>query len=162
MKARFFVNPLKSVAAAAVFCIFTALCATMIPVGRPGSALFFLVIAILFGYEAVINGMSVSVDETGISRSFFGIRPVTFRWEEIGEIGVCGTKVFNKNHKERTGAVYIYFSPVGLSEQERFDMVLKWPPRKMIYLIYSRQHLEKVQMASGLKVESYNTGDLRI
>ena len=58
--------------------------------------------------------------------------------------------------------MYVYISPSLLSEQDRFDMILKWPPKDKIYFVFKQKHLELIQMVSGLKTEAYNTGDLTV
>lgn len=162
MNGHFIVNLFKSVAATVVFVVFFFFSIVMFLISRPVSAILFLVMGAVFGYVALINGMAVNVDENGISKSLFGFVTMKFNWEDVAEIGVCGTKVFNKNHKDRVGTLYVYISPSLLSEQDRFEMILKWPPKDKIYFVFKQKHLELIQMVSGLKTEVYNTGDLTV
>lgn len=97
MNGHFIVNFFKSAAATVVFVVFFFFSIVMFLISRPVSAILFLVIGAVFGYVALINGMTVNVDENGISKSLFGFVTMKFNWEDVAEIGVCGTKVFNKN-----------------------------------------------------------------
>lgn len=162
MQEHFYVNPFKCVIATIIFIILFLLAVIMFLIGRPISAIVFLTLGSVYVYVALMYGMKITIDETGISRSVLGITILKFSWEEIEEIGVCGTRVFNKNHKEKSGTLYIYTSCNEMSDEERFDMILKWPPRNKIYLLYSQHHLQIMQMMSGKKTELYNSGDLKI
>ena len=65
MNGHFIVNFFKSAAATVVFVVFFFFSIVMFLISRPVSAILFLVIGAVFGYVALINGMTVNVDENG-------------------------------------------------------------------------------------------------
>ena len=100
------------------------------------------------------------LDDSGLSKTLFGIKLQHFSWTDIAEVGVAGTRVFNQNNPKRAGSLYLYFSPKALSEEERFDLMLRWPPSKSTpYMIFDKQRLTAVQLLWGKKIEKYNAGD---
>ena len=54
--------------------------------------------------------------------------------------------------------MYIYFSPVVLSEEDRFDLALKWPPRDQIYLLFTKERMDLIRPLWNNDVAVYNTG----
>ena len=86
----------------------------------------------------------------------------TYSWDQIKEVGVVGTKVFNGTGKnKKPGRRYIYFSPEELDEDSRFQMTLEWPPsREILYCIYTKYHAEYVQLLWQKPIATYNAGDL--
>lgn len=119
----------------------------------------FLAIAILFGVIAVNYGAVLTIDESGVQRSFLGIPLRRMSWSEIKEVGVVGLKVFSRNSK-RTGTRYIYFSPRPLDKDARFRLALEWPPRQMLYASYNRMRVEAIQFLWTGPIETYNAGDV--
>ena len=47
-----------------------------------------------------------------------------------------------------------------LTEEQRFALALKWPPKGMIFLRFSPERVAQVQSISQKYVEHYNTGNL--
>ncbi len=162
MKNHYVVNPFKCVVAVTFAVIFFMLGAAMFSIKQPVPAVIFIVLGVVYTVAALINGAVVHVDEKGINKSVFGIVTMIFKWEEVNEIGICGTNAFNKHHPNKVGTLYIYISRNELDEQERFDMIFKWPPKDKIYLVYNKKHLEAIQMLSENKIEAYNVGNLRL
>lgn len=117
-------------------------------------------ICLLFAVIAVLNGSTLSIDSCGLTRSFFGVKMSETSWSEIEEIGVVGTKVFNNNDPKHTGTRYIYLSPKKLDEAARFKLAMEWPPFNMLYMLYSKDRLDALQMHFGKKIEAYNAGDI--
>ena len=136
--------------------------AAMLSITKPFPAIILFAAGGIFACLALLNGATIHVDEAGIYKSIFGFVTVQWKWEEIHELGVCGTRVFNIHHPEKTGSLYIYFSRNKMNEQERFDMIFKWPPRDKVYFVYNKKHLKALQMLSDGKIEAYNVGDLRL
>lgn len=161
MTNRFIVHPLKLAVS-----LITALASTVIGLcqiwlGRWGSSLPFLTVAALFLAVALTFGAAVTVDRKGVRRRILGRITKEFTWDEIAEVGVTGTKVFNRDTPKKTGSLYVYFSPVPMTEEERFEMTLNWPPRDKIFFLHTEQRMDAVQLLWNSKVQTYNTGDLR-
>lgn len=98
-----------------------------------------------------------------ISKDKIEVRPImgktrSYRWEDIKEVGVIGTKVFPKTSSNKGGRKYIYFSPEELDEDSRFDLALKWPP-KIPYTSHSDGKLDAVMLIWRKPVAYYNTPD---
>ena len=81
---------------------------------------------------------------------------------ESAETGAAGSKILNKGNPNKTGTVYIYFSPTALDDNERFDMMLKWPPKDKLYLRYSEARLNFIKTGCGMDIVGYNIGKLKI
>lgn len=159
-KHRFFIHPLKFAAAlfTVVVCAFLAVLA-----GVSGSwiaAAVFAAVAAVFVYVSVLYGSTLTLDETGLRRSFFGLRLHTVPWSAVAEVGVVGLKVFNNNDPKRTGTLYLYFSPRALDKDSRFKLALEWPPRDMLYLCYTKDRAAAVRALWSGPIETFNAGDL--
>lgn len=101
----------------------------------------------------------VAWDGEGVSRRLFGITLKRLPWPAVGEVGVMGTRVFNRKKPQKTGRMYIYFSEKPMTEKERFEMMLSWPPVKRIYLLYQADRLESLRRRWSGVIITYNTGD---
>ena len=133
---------------------------SLLTINRYFSATLFLLLGLVFSIIAILSGSSIHVSDTGIRQTFLGLTLRSLNWNEISEIGVVGTKVFNKKNPERTGTLYIYFSKVKLTKEERFKMILKWPPFHQIYLQYTETRFHAVQGFWNSHIETYNIGNL--
>lgn len=120
----------------------------------------FLLIAAAFAFVCFSYGSILTLDETGVRRSFLGIPLRTMSWADIAEVGVVGLKVFNNNDPKHTGTRYIYFSPRTLDKDARFKLALEWPPRDMLYISYTHPRVEMIQMLWSGPIETYNAGNL--
>lgn len=134
----------------------------MILENRMTSAVIFLIISIIFLRESMKNAPLVSFDEEGVSERLFGRYVRRMSWGEVAEVGVIGTKVFNRKKPEKTGRMYLYFSKEEISEDDHFALMLKWPPRKIIYTLYKNEQVESLRSVWCGKIETYNVGDLRL
>lgn len=146
-----------------------------------------MVLAALFFCIAGIYGTVIHVDEAGVRASLLGKTLRSWSWDAVGEIGVVGTRVFNgvrrrndtgeeieEEHEEnellaaakkkgnKYGTMYIYFSQEELTEAQRFDLALKWPPMNMIFLQYAPERCTEVRMCSGKPMKKYNVGNLKL
>ena len=119
----------------------------------------FLVLAAIFLVLFIQNASTITITDDRVSRSFLGFRRGTISWSEIRELGLIGENVFS-HHKNKTGHKYIYFSPKEMTEKERFDMIVKWPPKKMLYVEYQERTLEYAMTRWGKELKSYNAEDL--
>lgn len=159
-KCRFTVDFGKAVLSTAV-CVFLFLIAgIMLPKERYGSAAVFVVLAVPFVCEAVRNFVQVGFDTEGVYESICGKCVRRMPWDAVQEAGVCGIKAFHKKNAKKTGRRYIYFSQEQLSDAKRFDMILKWPPRKQIYLLYVYDRVEALRRVWDGKLVLYNEGDI--
>ncbi len=119
----------------------------------------FLVIAAIFAFLFFQNAATITVTDASVSRSFLGLGKKAVPWSDIQELGLIGENVFSRK-KAKTGHKYIYFSPKKLTEKERFDMIVKWPPKKMLYVEYQEKTLEYTMTIWGKELKSYNAEDL--
>lgn len=124
--------------------------------------LIFLVIALLYLGVGIWNASKIYWDVEGVSRKVFGIRVKLIPWSEIQEVGIMGTKVFNRKNPMKTGRMYIYFSEKTLSDKERFSLMLRWPPLNKIYLLYQADRVEALRYCYTGKIETYNVGGLEL
>lgn len=120
----------------------------------------FLIVAALFGYVLVRYASIVEISEEGVRLRFLGLKRRELTWSEVRELGLIGENVFNRGKKNKTGDKYIYFSPVKLSADERFDMIVKWPPKDKIYVEYSEKLLTCAMSNWPGELETYNVEDL--
>lgn len=157
---KFMINPFKCYAAIASSFLFTALAFSMLPTERWFSVIIFSLLALIFAYIGLNAGCILHLDDSGLCKTLFGFKLQTIPWSDIKEVGVAGTKVFNCNNPERTGSLYLYFSPKVLSENERFDLMLRWPPSKnTLYMIFNKKRLVTVQLLWGKNIQTFNIGD---
>lgn len=155
---KFCVDPFKCTVSAATIVLCIVLISVMVPLRELLAALVLLVIALLFSPIFVLYGSSLVLDEQGVHRRFCGMETACLSWAQIRETGVVGLKVFNNNDPKKTGTRYIYFSREKLSDQERFAMALKWPPKEKLYLRYTKERLDIVQSYWSNTIETYNAG----
>lgn len=136
---------------------------SLIIIHRFGSAAVFFLIGLLFIRPLLVYGARIEVEPAGI-RCFHPWKTINFyRWEEIAEVGVAGTRVFRKKDSKNTGTLYIYITKSTLTDEGRFDMMLNWPPKKdILFLTYSKQRLDAIQMLFSNKIQTFNAGDVRI
>ena len=81
------------------------------------------------------------------------------RWDQVREVGLIGEGVFNK--KGNSGDKYIYFYSITMTPEERFDMIVKWPPKKdVVYVEYSERTLEYCMTLWHGELKTYNVEDL--
>ena len=160
MTKRFFVNPFLATVSAATALFSLTMFFSLIGLNRFVSAFVFLLIALLFLYLFSIYGAIIRIESDGIRRSFLGYVTRFLSWNSISEIGVTGTKVFNKDSPQKTGSLYIYLSEKALAEEERFKIALEWPPKEQVFLTYSEAHIAIIQAHWRSKIQAYNAGDI--
>lgn len=119
----------------------------------------FLAAAALFLYVFYKNAACITVTQESITLSFFRIVKKQMAWPEVKELGLIGENVFSKK-KNNTGDKYIYFSPVPMTRDERFHMIVKWPPKDMLYMQYSEKALEHALAIWGKDLKTYHVEDL--
>jgi hypothetical protein len=160
MKKIYLVDTFKAAVSIATVLFSFTIVISLIFLHRFGSAAVFFLIGLLFIKPVLTYAALVSVDQTGI-RCYLPWKTVqSFTWDEIAEVGVAGTKLFTRKDSKNTGTLYIYSSKTTLTDDDRFDMMLHWPPKNLIYLTYSKQRLDEIQMRYSNKIQTYNAGDI--
>jgi hypothetical protein len=156
----FMVDKPLAVAASIAGVFLAVMAAILFWAHRPLSAAIFLGLSLLYLGITALKVSVITLDHRGVRKSLFGFCLKSIPWERVREVGVCGTRVFHGSHPEKCGRVFLYFSEERLDKEKRFDMVLKWPPLKKLYLVYSSERLSTVQALWGEEIETYNIGDL--
>ena len=162
MERKYYLNPGNCIVCCLTCICFLILSAAMLTTSRYGTVLIFAATGILFGGLAVFFGITISIGPSGIRRSIAGHFTKALSWNEIAEVDVIGTNPFHSSGSKRTGTLYIYFSPRKLTEQERFDIVLHWPPLSGFFLVYDKKRMDFIVPLWGKPVETYNAGDISV
>lgn len=160
MSHRYFVNPILFVLSGAISALALVLAVVQIYLRRPGSALVFFILYIVFAAVAVFYSSVVEVDRKGVRRRMLGRTNWDKRWDQIEEVGVLGTRVFHGANSKNVGSLYFYFSETSLDEDARFDLALRWPPRKECFLLFRHDRLRAIQMLWDSEIATYNVADL--
>lgn len=163
MKKKFINNPRATSFYMIVSVLFLVMVITMIVIQRYWSAVIFGILALIYMAIALYYSVKLEIDRQGIRRYILSKEIDFTPLDNIKEIGVCGTKVFNYGKKKKTGTLYIYFSEDILNEDERFRMILEWPPKKGVhFMLYTGERALFVQNIWEKPLAKYNTGDLII
>ena len=162
MERKYCVDPLKCVISAITAACFALIGGCLLDLGRWVSAAVFLALAAVFCGLAAANGATIHIDSTHIWRTVLGVKTRGICWNDVAEVVVTGTKVFNQRHPERTGNLYIYFSPQPLTDEERFGIMLKWPPEGKIYLLYNAKRILEIQTIWSSKIQTFNAGNIAL
>lgn len=122
-----------------------------------------IIISVLFVIYAVLafmNGrVAVFKDGKAELRLFF-VRYLSFDTGNIGEVGVAGTGIIKPRKSRRTGTRYIYIADRAMSDDERFQMCFKWPPRDVIYFRYTPGRLKKIRQIWKGDIIGFNAGNI--
>lgn len=162
MRNKYIVDQPKAVISGLCFLLLGALCIYWLLDKDWVASFVFFVFSCLFGNELVQNATSITVSETGITRSFFGMMTKAIGWSDIKEVGVIGTKVFNRRDSQKVGRMYIYFSDKVMTENERFAIALKWPPKKKAFIRFDYKRISQIQIYWTGKIVLYNVGSLSL
>ena len=154
------VNKYKLIIAALCCIIFASIAVLLFLWKAYLLACIFLILCIVYLVVALQNGNVVRVDRSGVSRRF-PPNKLSMSWEDISEVGVVGLRVLNSKGKRYTGSRYIYVSRKPLSEEERFNMCLKWPPQDVLYFRFSYKRIAAVQKLWEREIVMFNTGNLQ-
>lgn len=125
-------------------------------------AVIFLLVSLPYLFMGLWNFTVIVLSDQGVSRCFLGKTLKHFSWDEIREVGVTGTRVFNRRKKEKTGRIYLYFSPRILTEDDRFEMALRWPAFDKPYTLYDPEKVRELRQYWTGPIAEHNTGDLSI
>lgn len=160
MTSKFRVHTFKYLIAAGTAIVSLGAAALMFYLHEWRGVVMFLLVALLFGGIAVMYGAVININNDKIRVNFWGIAMRENTWREIKEVGVIGTNIFRAEKGKYAGNRYIYFSTERLDEDERFNLAMKWPPRKMTFLFYTRERMDQIQMIWDNEISSYNAGDI--
>ncbi len=155
-KNKFFLHPAKFAAASVTWVFCAVIGITLVTLHLAASAALFLGISLLFLIVSLYEGTVISVSADGVLSSVCGKKLQYFPWAKIAEIGVINTKVFGNTKKQSPGALYIYISPEKTTEEERFNMALKWPPKGRISMQYTQKRLDSIRMYWDGQITAYN------
>lgn len=157
MRTKFIVNLPGCLLASCTAMIFAWITVLTVQRGLCFAALIFLMMTVLYTLVALKNGAVVHLSESGIAVCVLGQCLHRTEWKEIKEVGVLGTRVFTLPKAGQRGTLYVYYSAWEMTAEKRFDLCLKWPPRKMIYHSFSHETGAALGKFWQKKVALYNT-----
>ncbi|MCF0132266.1 MAG: hypothetical protein HUJ72_00215 [Blautia sp.] len=117
----------------------------------------FLIFALIYGCMFYHNAKEVTVTDDAVTLSFLKKPLKQYKWEEVQEIGLIGEKLYSKA-KKNAGHLYFYFSKKNLTIPERLRLVMKWPPKDMIYVEFSEELYSYLCMNWKRGVINFNAG----
>lgn len=163
MKKTYLTDPVK-MASSGVFGVFLLiLLPEFIAQGTIPGTILFGGIGLAFTLLALYYSRLMTIDEEGIKVTYFGLVKVkSVKWSELSEVGICGMRLFKPKTWKSTGALYIYFSEEVMSEDDRFNMVFKWPRPENPYLYYSEKKLREIRKFYPKKIEIYNADKMKL
>ncbi len=162
MTKTYIINPPLAIIDGATTGFCFVLATTMVILGSPGSGAVFYIIAAVFAVPFVNSIGVVIVDEEGLTRKLLFRRDLSMRWNEVAEAGLAGESVLNMGKSNRCGRVHFYFSKTVMTDDERFGMMLNWPPKDKIYFTWNKRRMEFVEPLCQKKIIRYNTGDKQL
>lgn len=116
-------------------------------------------LACIFAVMCINNGAVIGIHCDYVEKKMLIGKPLVFLKSEIQEIGVVGLRMYRKNEHNH-GTRYIYFSKSKLTEQDRFELCLSWPPKNMIYMEWTNKRMAAVQNFWSDELAEYNAGDI--
>lgn len=161
LKKEFLAHPLMAAVCFVIAATGALIGGCLVYLGRPGSAAVFFCIGLAFFFISVPYASVIAVDEHGLVKRFLGRELLRLPWDEIAEVGIAGTKVFNSMNRQKTGTLCIYFSRRQMTDDDHFNMLLRWPDRDIPFLTYNLKRLQAVQMCWKGEITFYNAGDIR-
>lgn len=157
MKTKFIVNLPGCLLALCTAVVFAWITVLTVQRGFYFAAVMFLAMTVLYTLVALKNGAVVHLSETGVAVHVLGRCLYRMDWRAIKEVGVLGTRVFALPKAKRRGTLYVYYAAREMTAEERFELCLKWPPRKMIYHSFSDETGAALGKFWQRKVALYNT-----
>lgn len=123
----------------------------------PG-AIFCLVLVAFYFYELSNWAAIIEISSDRVRLSFPGRKRIVLTSEEIEEVGIVEILPTNKRLKIRKnhGFRYIYFSPLSMDNEARFNLCLQWPPRDIPCIAYSEKALEAAKKLYSGEIVLYN------
>lgn len=162
MKQGFMVDPGKMAVCCATGAGLCFLALAMFWIQKILPAVILVMLGLVYLAAAAFNGARITWDSSGVSQYVLWKKIRKFSWNEIAEVGIVGTKAFHAGAPQKTGRMYLYFSRETMDDNARFQMILRWPPRKQIYLLYQADRVESLRSKWSGPIETYNAGDLTV
>lgn len=159
---KYYVNESMTVLSVVYAVFLIVIAAVTLYIRRYVSSIIFLLISLPFFFLIYRYGSRVYINNEGVTLKFLNKERKRITWEETKEISVCGQRVLNHLNKKKCGTLYITLSTEKMNDDERFEMMLKWPPRDKIYFKFSKEALFNIQLHYTTPVEKYNIGMLDI
>lgn len=156
-KNRFFIDPLKFFAGLTFFLFLTVISVCLLSMYEYSAAAIFFGIGLLFVPAVLRYGRLVTLDGNGAKITLLGRTGLTLGWDEVAEVGLAGSRLFGHKPHRKTEIPYLYLSPAVLTEKQRFDMMLRFPPRDKIVLTCTAEVYKAVRRYWSGPVQSYNT-----
>lgn len=158
-KQSFFIDPVRGAVSLATL-VFLALIAILLAaIAEYLAAAVFMGVGLLFLPSVRQYGSVVRFEERGVSVAFLGRTRLSISWEEIAEVGVAGSRLFGRDTKKRPGTLYLYLSPVSMTEDERFQMMFRFPPKDKIALVFTDKAHNALRLYWSGEIHTYNAGD---
>lgn len=156
-----FRNPFKAVVSALALLFLSGYGIFFLLRKRLLAGIVFCGLAVIFIIVFISLSAYTTINKDGITQRIFGIRKNFIRWSDVREVGIIGSKVFN-NNPEKAGTLYYYFSPRILSEQDRFNLMVKGIPKDIILTLYNESKIERIQYLWNSPITLYNVGNLEL
>lgn len=118
-----------------------------------------ILMALIYLYLCAMYGSVVRIDHKGITCRTLLLPIKHYAWEELQEVGVFGANILKSGRYGKSGTLYLYFSTNTMTDEERFDMVLKGSFQQ-IHFVYSSRALEIVQYYWEKPVVNFHAGKL--
>lgn len=157
-RARFLVDPLKCFAGAATFVVLAVVAVVLVVMGEYLSAAIFFAVGVLFIPETLPYAGIVSIDATGVHCARLGRAPLSLAWSDVAEVGAAGSRVFRHGKESSPGRIYFYFSPVEMTDDDRFNMMFRFPPKDKVVLRSSDAARRALRQYWSGPVQEYQTG----
>lgn len=156
MKTKFIVNLPGCLVAEFTAIIFAWMTALAFQCHKVFLALIFVTLSLLYVCIALRNGTVVQISKDGVTLQILGRCIRRLPWENVEEVGVLGTRIFASQKSKKHGLLYMYYSERKLTQEERFELCLKWPPKKIIYHCFSKDIKVCMEKFWQKEIASYN------
>lgn len=104
-------------------------------------AVVFLALSLIFGLVFHENASTLTIKRQTIILSFLGKKRRQMAWTDVKELGLINENI-TRHRKSDKGHRYIYLSPYEMTDDQRFTMVMHWPPKDILYVEYGEKQLE--------------------
>ena len=64
----------------------------------------------------------------------------------MGEVFIANVRIMKNANKDKIRQVYLCFSPKVMTQAEKINMCLYWPPRDVLYVRFSPDSLKQTQV----------------
>lgn len=159
---RYLINPVKAALSFFAFVLFVFLFLASCQSQKVVPMILYSCLSVIYIFLFLHFSRFLEMDEKGVRNRFLWKSYNDLSWNDIHEVGIANMKVMKNSEKMKVGELYLYFSPESMTEKERFNMCLNWPPKEKRYMRYSVKRLKTVQkywqekpVLAWLKEEAY-------